>query len=310
MPNVPPTRLNYAITLLLNGELDQGWNEFEARPPAMAARGNKYGRPFWNGERVESLLLWAEQGFGDVIQFVRYAPILMNAGVRVCLAVHPELVELLQVVAGTENVHSATGRVPLCDAQQLLMSLPRIFKTNLQTIPKTVPYLRADNVRKQKFGELMAQDTAKLKVGIAWSGRGTHTNDMNRSIDPALFMALAEVPEVSFYSLQVGARVQPPAEFPLRDLTGHMANFADTAGVVSQLDLVISVDTSVVHLAGAMAKPVWVLLPQIPDWRWMTHRTDSPWYPTMRLYRQVAHRDWSLPLTQIKEDLEKLAGQK
>jgi len=307
MPNVPMTRLNYAITLLLNGEFEPGWNEFEARPPAIAARRNNYQRPFWNGERVESLLLWAEQGFGDVIQFVRYAPVLMHAGVRVCLAVHPGLVELLQVVAGKDNVFSATGPVPLCDAQQLLLSLPRIFKTNLQNIPRTVPYLRADEARRKHFGELMAGDAAKLKVGIAWSGRATHTNDMNRSLDPALFARLADVPGVSFYSVQIGARTRPPADFPLHDLTGHVSNFADTAGLVSQLDLVISVDTSVVHLAGALARPVWVLLPRIADWRWMMHRTDSPWYPTMRLYRQVAAGDWTLPFQQVKEDLIALA---
>ncbi len=306
-PQASMTRLNYAIVLLLAGNFVKGLPAFESRPPALAAAAKKnYLRPFWKGERISSLLIWSEQGFGDVIQFSRYIPLVRCAGIRVCLAVQPELIDLMVPLVGAGNVFPRDGTLPECDAQQLIMSIPLIAATRLETIPAAVPYLSADPARLRKFADLLASDHASLKVGIAWSGRPTHTNDAHRSIDPALLAPLSKIPGVSLYSLQVRPKTPAPTELPLRDFTGQFENFADTAALISQLDLVISVDTAVVHLAGALAKPVWTLVPFFPDWRWMLERSDSPWYPTMRLYRQPAFRDWQTPLARVAGDLQQL----
>jgi tetratricopeptide (TPR) repeat protein len=302
---------HYALSaaLLLNGKLSEGWREYEWRWHCRGhASGNhKYSFTQWNGEdlRGRSILLHCEQGFGDVIQFVRYVPMVAARGGRVILAVPPEIFPLVKDYPGAERVIAADELVPL-DVQCPLLSLPLVFDTRLESIPAKVPYLWPEATRaeqwKQNVGSLSG-----LKIGLVWGGRPTHANDHNRSIKLLDFAPLADVPGAIFYSLQKGGpaaqAANPPANMRLINPADSLHDFADTAALIANLDLVISIDSAVAHLAGAMGKPVWVLVPVSPDWRWMLHREDSPWYPTMRLFRQTRHGDWQSPIAQMVDAL-------
>ena len=193
-----------------------------------------------------------------------------------------------------------------------MLSLPRAFGTTLASIPRNVPYLQADAREVEKWRGRLAEDASSIKVGLSWAGRPEHKNDRNRSMPLARFAPLAQVPGVRFYSLQKGeAAAQakaPPAGMELIDWTEELNDFADTAALIANLDLVISVDTAVVHLAGAMGKPVWTLLPFAPDWRWLLDRQDSPWYPTMRLFRQPSIGDWDSVMQRVAGALSELVG--
>jgi hypothetical protein len=254
----------------------------------------------------KTILLHAEQGFGDTIQFVRYVPMLAARGAKIVLEVPDSLMPLLGDIDGVIAMISRGQPHPPIDLHCPLMSLPLAFGTTLATIPATVPYLRAPAERVEAWRARMPASD-KLRVGLVWSGKPTHRNDHNRSLVFERLAPLLAQPDVDFVSLQREVREADAAA--LQDATSVLrpdldqADFADTAAIVATLDLVIAVDTAVAHLTGATAKPLWLLLPYCPDWRWMLDRTDSPWYPGARLFRQPRIGDWDSVIGRVAEAL-------
>jgi len=285
---------NRALALLSAGRLREGWPEFEWRwrKADFTSPKRDFSQPQWDGTPRPSatILLHAEQGVGDTLHFIRYVPKVAARIGRVIVECQPELHALVAPMPGIERVVASGEPLPAFDVHAPLLSLPGIFATDVETLPADVPYIRP------LPGRSVSVDGDGFKVGIAWAGSATHRNDHNRSVELQLFKALIDTPGCRFYSLQVGdGREQiQDAGFSdeIVDLGGQFDDFADTAAAVAELDLVISVDTAVVHLAGAMARPVWTLLPFAPDWRWLRDRNDSPWYPTMRLFRQKKAGEW------------------
>ncbi|MGE5506485.1 MAG: tetratricopeptide repeat protein [Actinomycetota bacterium] len=298
-PSNAKFRTNLALTLLLEGKFAEGWHEYEWRwrdhPGVPAYLRDKP----WRGEDMPdgTLLLQAEQGYGDTIQFIRYVPLLRRKVGRLVLACQPELLRLMGTVAGLDAVVPETRPPAEFDAAITLMSVAGIFGTDLGNIPGGVPYLSPPP------GAGVRLPPGKgLKVGIAWAGRPTHGDDWNRSIPARLLEPLLAVPGVTFYSLQRGAvaeRLGRPAGRRLIEVADSCADFADTAAVVDALDLVISVDTAVVHMAGAMGKPVWLLLPPVPDFRWLMSGDTTPWYPSLRLFRKAFDGSWEPVLARL-----------
>ncbi len=242
----------------------------------------------------KTILIHAEQGFGDTVQFVRYAPLLARTGAKVVLEVPPPLAPLLASTAGVDAVIASGAALPAFDVHCPLPSLPLAFKTELATIPAEVPYVRADDERIAKWRSRLARLRAP-RVALAWSGRASHANDRNRSIALARLEPLLAIEGISFVSVQRDVRdgdADTLARHPrLAHLGEDLADFADTAAVLALVDLLVSVDTSVAHVAGAMGRPLWIALPFGPDWRWLADREDSPWYPTAKLFRQPAAGD-------------------
>jgi hypothetical protein len=258
-----------------------------------------------------TLLLHSEQGFGDALQFIRYLPLVARRGARVFVECQEALQRLVQTMSADSTVVARGRPLPPFDVHCPLLSLPRLFATDLASIPRDVPYLHADAAEAGVWRERLADASASLKVGLVWAGRPTHANDRNRTMKLAGFAPLARIPGVRFVSLQKGDAAaeakSPPEGMELSDPTEELHDFADTAALVAALDLVIAVDTSVVHLAGALGKPVWVLLPFAPDFRWLLGRSDSPWYPTMRLFRQQRAGEWDYVIAEVRSQLEALA---
>ncbi|MFN3659069.1 MAG: tetratricopeptide repeat protein [Pseudolabrys sp.] len=290
---------NLSLSLLSAGDLPRGFAEYEWRWRRTGMDGpRKPGRPLWLGEYplgTRSILLHAEQGLGDTIQFVRYAPMLARAGARVILEVQSELKPLLATLDGVASCHARGEPLPVFDVHCPLASLPLALKTDAATIPADIPYLRADEDRLAKWRPRLDALSGK-RVALAWAGHARHANDRNRSMALEALIPLTARPDVSFVSIQRELR-DGDAEHLARAGVLHvgdtLADMADTAAVVALADLVIAVDTSVVHLAGALGRPVWVMLPYAPDWRWMLSREHTPWYPQARLFRQDAHGDWA-----------------
>ncbi len=304
-PNDPDAHWNLAVALLLVGQWDEGWREFEWRLRRPESPGRIFAQPVWGGQSLggKTLLLWSEQGFGDMVQFARYALIAKQFGGRVILEVQRELVALLAEQGLADGVYAAGGPLPAFDFHLALMSVPRIVKSTVQTVPGGGPYLRADENRVRFWADRL-KGNARRKLGLAWAGRPEHANDRRRSISPQLLGALSDVQNVTFVTVQPRpAGVAPPEGLAVWDCGRELKDFADTAGLLSQVDLLISVDTSVAHLAGAMGKPVWLLLPFSPDWRWLLRREDTPWYPTMRLFRQRKLGDWAEVLQRVVAEL-------
>ncbi len=309
-PDHPGAHFNLGLALLLHGDFERGTAEYEWRWQAKdhAPRLPSIDVPAWDGRPLpgQTLLLRAEQGLGDAIQFVRHAPLVRARCGRVVLQCPAALVRLLATVAGVDEVTASAEPPPGIAAHAPLLSLMHLLGTRLETIPAEVPYLAANPRRVAEFQEQVAA-AAGLKVGLVWAGSPIHKNDRNRSLGLAALAPLLAIEGVSFFSLQKGAAAEEVAASGLAgrliDLGPELGDFADTAAAVSCLDLVIAVDTAVAHLAGALGKPVWTLLPFAPDWRWMVDRADSPWYPTMRLYRQPALDDWAGVLEKVAADL-------
>lgn len=309
-PDHVPSHWNLSHALLLAGRLEQGFAEYEWRwrLPAMGRHG--FSGPQWDvaarpGTRV---VIHAEQGFGDAIQFVRYAPLVAMRGHGVTLVARAPLRRLFSGLPGIDVV-SEVPPVLQADYHCPLLSLPRAFGTRLETIPAEVPYLRADPAAVERFRAAFAD--ARLKVGLVWRGSPEKAGDAQRSLEPAQLRDLLGVGGVRFVSLQKEPRPgdldRLRAIAALDDPMPAIEDFADTAALITALDLVIAVDTAVAHLAGALAKPVWLLLPFVPDWRWMLARSDSPWYPTVRLFRQAAPGDWPSALAAAAVALRALA---
>jgi Flp pilus assembly protein TadD len=313
-PDWAEVHTNLAQALLMQGEWMEGWKEerWRWRLDDPKSRPRSFPQPLWDGGDVHGnrILLHAEQGFGDTIQFARYAPLVVARGGRVIVECHLELHRLLQTLDGIDQLVARGQPLPPFDLHSPLMSLPLIFETTLQSIPSQAPYLHADPQASEEWRRKLSDDPAALKVGLAWAGNPRQKADRKRSMPLSAFAPLAQVNGVSFYSLQKGeaaaqAKNTPPG-LKLIDWTEQLSDFADTAAFISQLDLVISVCTSVAHLAGAMGKPVWTLLASAADWRWLLGRDDSPWYPTMRLFRQSARGDWTGAMLRVIQALEEL----
>lgn len=300
-PDYAMPHFNVGLVSLLLGRFEEGWRGAEWRWLAREHRLNDNTTgPKWAGEDISGkrILLYAEQGFGDAIQFVRYAPMVTARGARVIVRCHPEQHRLFQQLEGVEQVISTSDPLPEYDVRCPLMTLPMVFKTDLSNIPANIPYLSADPDIASRWRKRVDEFDGKIKVGLAWSGRPTHRFDRQRSIEPAILSPLLQNPRAAFFSLQKAGK-----PLPITDWTSELNDFLDTAGLIASLDLIITVDTAVAHLAGAMGKPVWVLLPFVPDWRWLLERTDSPWYPTMRLFRQLVDGDWNTPIHRVVEAL-------
>jgi tetratricopeptide (TPR) repeat protein len=288
---------NLSLALLLTGDFRRGWHEYEWRWKTVDGRKleRRFPRPRFTGQDPQGcrILLHAEQGFGDAIQFVRYAAPLAARGATIIIESRPETARLFGRAAGVSQVVTSGSALPEFDLHSPLLSLPGALGTTLETVPRSVPYLSAEPGLMDHWRQRVRAGPPGLRVGLAWAGRPEHPHDRFRSIALDSLAPLLAVPDVAWYSLQKSA---PGARFPATaravDPTMELQDFADTAALVSALDLVICVDTSVAHLAGALGKPVWVLLACAPDWRWLLSREDSPWYPTMRLFRQDPSRDW------------------
>jgi hypothetical protein len=298
-PDLASLRHNLAMALLIVGDYARGWTEFESRWQV----GESLPRPpreEWDGSPLagRTILLYLEQGLGDTLQFIRYAPLVKARGGTVVLACPPQLAPLLSTCAGIDRlVHE---KVPLSeiDVQAALLSLPRIFKTELTTVPADVPYLKADAELVERWRSRLER-FKDFRVGICWQGNRSYRADATRSFSLAAFAPLAAIEGVRLFSLQkgFGSEQLSAVPFAVEDLGADLdeagGTFSDTAAVIENLDLVISADTAIGHLAGALGAPVWVAQSFVPDWRWLLDRADSPWYPTLRLFRQTGFRQWS-----------------
>jgi Flp pilus assembly protein TadD len=307
--DLPGAHLNIALAELVLGNLERGWPEYEWRlrcPDVLPTR--KISLPMWNGSRIDgkTILLYSEQGLGDAIQFIRYAPMVAGMGGRVLLECPAALGPIFRGFPGVERILASGAPVPGCDFQCALASLPGMFKTTLHSIPAPIPYLAADPKAAESWRKRIEPSNDVLQIGLAWAGRAENRNDRNRSMPLKNFSPMANMTRVRFHSLQTSRTTNAP--FALSDWSDSLKDFGETAGLIANLDLVISVDTAVAHLSGAMGKPVWLFLPFLPDWRWMLERTDSPWYPTMRLFRQKAAGDWDDVIRRVAEELIKAAN--
>ncbi len=296
-PANPEAHWNFAQVLLLMGRLGEGWAEYAWRTKCeeFSAVNWNFKQPLWDGSDLDgrTVLLYAEQGFGDTIQFLRYLPMVAAQGGDVILQCPPQLTRLFEAAPAAADIQLVTkiGDIPF-DLQAPLHGLPGLFATTLDTIPADVPYLRPPGDTPPAL-----DSSGGLKVGLVWAGNPKHKNDANRSVGFERFQPLLDMEGIDLYSLQVGERGGDNNK--LTDLGKDLGDFADTAAAIGQLDLVITVDTSVAHLAGALGKPVRTLLPWLPDWRWQRDRDDTPWYPTMRLFRQPAAGDWDAVIGEV-----------
>jgi tetratricopeptide (TPR) repeat protein len=291
-PDHAAVHYNQSLVLLMKGDFAHGWPEYQWR--WRTKPWHRFSQPLWDGRPLEgrTILLYAEHGLGDALQFVRYAALVKQRGGTVVVECPRSLVSLLTSCAGVDRLLERGVELPPFDVQAPLSSLPGVFHTTLGDIPANVPYLFADPTLIERWRAELGP-FAGLKVGIFWQGT---TRNPARSIPLACFESLAGVPGVQFFSLQKGAGVEQlrdvAGRWPIVDLGGRLDDFMDTAAVMSNLDLVITCDTAVAHLAGALGVVVWTALPSVPDWRWLLDRGDSPWYPTMRLFRQERRGDW------------------
>jgi tetratricopeptide (TPR) repeat protein len=301
----PDAHFNRSLSWLLAGDFQRGWLEYQWRWQTNGFRLPPFWQPLWDGRPLQgkTILLYVEQGMGDAIQFVRYARHVKQAGARVIVECQKPLVPLLAGCLGVDELFGEGDYLPFFDVHTSLLSLPGIFQTSLKTIPAEVPYLFADPGLVEHWRGA-SKPIGGFKIGIAWRGSPTFRNDRTRSIPLSCFESLAGLPDVRLVSLQKGAGVEElpgvAGRFAVAELGSRLRDFADTAALLVNLDLVVTCDTAVAHLAGALGVPVWVALPLVPDWRWLLDRDDSPWYPTMRLFRQKRLGDWAGVFHQIK----------
>lgn len=307
-PGNPVARYNRALLYLVQGDFVEGFAEYEWRFQTGDFPACPFQQPVWDGGALKgrTLLLHAEQGMGDTIQFIRYAAIAAQKGGRVILTCHEPLIKLLSTLPGIDQIIPLGHPLPPFDTYAPLLSLPRILGTSLETVPDQVPYIPVPPSEKL----LETPPNTRLKVGIVWAGGVLYKHNQSRSCPLEHFQPLLQVPQVTFYSLQKGlyqADLQELGwESQVPDLGREFKSMADTAAAIAQLDLVITVDTVIAHLAGSLGKPVWTLLPAQADWRWMIDRDDSPWYPTMRLFRQQQPGDWAGVMQRVEQEIRGL----
>ena len=317
-PENAAAHANRAVLLLRLGRFGEGFAEYEWRwrtlPPKSPPRD--FVQPVWNGEdlRAAALMLHAEQGFGDTLQFCRFAPLLARGCAKIYLEVPRPLLRLLRQGLAAENLEviprlgdfPATQALPRTDYHCPLLSVPRLLGTTLDEVPAAVPYLAADAEVAAAWSQRL-RDLPGRKVGLVWAGLPQYADDAHRSLPLAQLAPLGTVSGVTFVSLQTGAAagqaITPPPGLTIHDASPGLRDFADTAALVAALDLVISVDTAAAHLAGALGRPVWLLNRFDTDWRWLTERADSPWYPTMRIFRQPRRGDWESVISRVRAEL-------
>ncbi|MEO7387602.1 MAG: tetratricopeptide repeat-containing glycosyltransferase family protein [Gammaproteobacteria bacterium] len=309
-PGFAAAHWNEAIALLRQGDYAAGWRLYEWRRQALGPRRlvREFAEPLWLGETAiagRTLLVHHEQGLGDTLQMLRYVPLLADQSARVIVEVPPALTALAATLPGAPLVVEEGAPLPVFDLQCPMMSLPLACATTLATVPAAVPYLAAPESTRTAWRDRLDSkqgDAQRRRIGLAWSGSVAHRNDRQRSIALATLRPLLEV-DAEWHALHREYRPEDvpvlAAEPRLRDWSGNLRTLADTAGLIEHLDLVITVDTAVAHLAGALGKPVWLLLPRVADYRWLEERPDSPWYPTMRLFRQPAAGDWASVLRAV-----------
>lgn len=313
-PDHASARMTLGTLELLAGDFERGWLNYEARwkKADFTSPKRDFQKPIWDGSPLEgrTLLIHAEQGFGDSIQFIRYAALAAGCGGPVVVECQRLLLDVFSTVPGIGQLVAAGDPLPHFDVHIPVMSLPLAFRTMLETIPRNVPYVSADAGRRQFWRDWIGCENSRLKVGLVWAGRPTHLHDRRRSLQLGQLLPLFGVQGVGFINLQMDDRAAQIQELSagqrILDPSGSIADFADTAALVAELDLVIAVDTAVAHLAGALGKPVWVLLPFSPDWRWLLGREDSPWYPTMRLFRQQRAKEWEPVIAEVRKQLQTL----
>lgn len=311
-PDYVDPRVNRAVLWLMAGDYERGWSEYEWRWKTRELQGRSFDMPPWEGEQLanRSIVLHAEQGFGDTIQFVRYAALVKQLGAQVIVECQRPLVKLLASCRGIDQLLALGEATPPCDFHAPLLSLPRIFRTSADTIPADVPYLSADGGLVEMWRRKL-QSVRGFRIGINWHGRGGVGNHRRRDIPVKHFTQLATMAGVRLISLQQGAATHELAPFfnpqtvvdSAAEFDEQHGAFMDTAAIITNLDLVISSDTSIAHLAGALGVPVWLILPFLPDWRWQTTRSDSPWYPTMRIFRQPRPGDWQTAFGEMEAAL-------
>jgi Tfp pilus assembly protein PilF len=318
-PDFAPGHYNLGLILLLRGEWEEGWRQYERRLDCLIAP-RKFSRPRWNGERTEgqTILIYHEQGLGDTLQFARYVPLVRHhaGAARVILETQPPLARLLAQNSGWDaeivsGLNMEESDLPPFDYQIPLLSLPLALR-RFEPLPIAHSVIQADPNLRRLWRERLGAGEA-IRVGLAWAGNPAHKLDRLRSIPPESLLPLLQIPGFQFYSLQVGLeaeRSHPLKEVGLIDLTEHLTDFAETAALAAELDLILSVDTASAHLAGAMGRPVWTLLPFQAEWRWGMSGETTPWYPTMRLFRQPAFGDWGAVVQRVAAELGRFVNDK
>ena len=309
-PQFAHAHWNLGLALLAHGDFAEGWREYDWRL-AITELGGRIApppAPRWDGTNPagKTLLLTSEQGFGDTLQFIRFAPLLAARGARVVVQTQPPLMKLLARVRGVSAIASSEEPPPACDAHLPLLSLGRALAVDASSIPGHVPYLAADPAQVAAVADALAPYRATFNIGLSWAGRRAHGNDRRRSCPLAVLATLFDLPGVTWFSLQRDDGEDQIAGVPdarAMILLEARRDFDGKAALIDALDLVISVDTSNAHLAGALARPLWVLLPFAPDWRWQLDRTDSPWYPTARLFRQEEPGGWDRVVAHVRSAL-------
>jgi hypothetical protein len=300
---------NLSLALLQTGCLQEGWTEYEWRFRQWPGLARDFAAPLWDGGPLNGrrILLHAEQGIGDTLQFVRYADFAKRQGGWVVVECHPALVPLLRRMANVDEVVARDAGLPPFDCHAPLMSLPRIAGTKLDTIPGDVPYIAADDATVESWRTRVRGHGDGPCVGLAWAGNSRQRNDAKRSLGAGELALLDGLSGIQFFSLQKDERVPVeelrPAMIPL---AREFRDFQDTAAAMAHLDLIVTVDTAVAHLAGALGRPVWTILPHAADWRWLQGREDSPWYPSMRLFRQVEAGEWGPVMRRVRNQLQAL----
>ena len=307
-PTLADAHWNRGLLQIMHGDFENGFRHYEWRwqRPSFAPDLRPLTKPLWLGDALlqgRTILIYPEQGLGDVIQFSRYVPMLEALGAQVILEAPAPLVALLRAVSKTATMIAKGATPPPYDFQCPIVSLPLAFRTTLASVPSAVPYLAAAPEKERIWQQKLGPKT-RPRIGLAWSGSPTHVNDHNRSAPLAMLGPLLGMP-YDFHAIQKDLR---EADRPYLGTMQHhgadLLDFTDTAALIAQMDLVISVDTSVAHLAGALAKPLWLLLPAIPDYRWLLARDDTPWYPSARLFRHPMPGDWAGTITAVAHALE------
>jgi tetratricopeptide (TPR) repeat protein len=302
---------NLGLALLAKGNFREGWSEYEYRwQDIQRAQRRTYDAPRWSGQNLSqrTLFVYQEQGLGDTIQFVRYLPLLASQGAHIILECAPTFRRLFQCLDNIQLILPDSA-MPAFDYHIPLLSIPLVLGTEESTIPWGKPYLSPAPETENKWRERLSIHEDGVRVGICWAGNANHVNDRNRSCRLSAFSILAKMKGARFYSLQKGDAANqaqhPIPGMKILDFTTELHDLAETAGLIANLDLIVTVDTAVAHLAGALGRPVWMLTPFDPDWRWLLNRTDSPWYPTMKLFRQVRKRNWHDVFEALGEAAEK-----
>ncbi len=317
-PDFSEAHFHKGLALLLNGNFEEGWPEYIWRFGKNIENNttyNNFTKPLWDGSSLagKRIVISSEQGAGDCIQFIRYLPLLKNLGAYIIFECYGNLLNLFD---GFEAIDLLVEG-PFSEKTDIqydffvpLLCLPSIIGTNIDTIVNRTPYIESNPELAKEWGNKINTDS--IRIGLVWEGTPTHNNDRNRSFDLSVFGPLTSISGVSLFSLQKEVTGKQSAllnEMNITALGDDLKDFSETAAAIENLDLLISVDTAVVHLAGAMEKPVWTLLPFVPDWRWLLNRDDSPWYPTMRLFRQTSPGDWESVINRISNELQRLVKQ-